>query len=134
MSNKRHRRDDNHEDIQHGLEKVGISVCDISQGDHAAGDLLAGTEAGNFLLEIKNPKNISLTPNEKKFREAWKGPHAIVTTLNEALIILGYLIATPNLLPWWNSKKKICYNYVPGKKCCYRLKRLCDGCLNSGEK
>ena len=119
----RHRRDDNQKEIITGLRSSGFTVHDISQVDGGCGDILAGKNHRTWLFEIKDPDQVKLTPDEKKFSRKWKGQWAIITSLEEALQITGMRGERPNY-----PKSKPCYNYRPGLTCIYGWRLVCSGC------
>jgi hypothetical protein len=49
-----------------------------------APDLLVGNGKANILLEVKTAKG-KLSEGQKAFMEWWRGPRAVVRSLNEAI-------------------------------------------------
>ena len=124
MSNQHHRRDDNHQEIVNGLRSRGFSVFDISQVDGGAGDILVGKANQTWLFEIKNPeKGTTLTTDERKFKDSWKGQWAIITSVQEALEVMNAVGTRPT-----HPKIKPCYNYRYGFNCVYHWRLTCHSC------
>lgn len=70
----------------------GVSVAIISVKD--VGDFLVGREDSDgvkqtWLIELKS-KGGKLTEGQKRFREQWKGQHAVCSTLEEILKVIGF--------------------------------------------
>lgn len=88
------RRDNNERPIIDALERVS---CAVIQMDKSAGfDLIViSPRNGTHIFEIKNPaEKWELTPAEKKRKaevEAAGGLYCVVLTVEQALIVAGYL-------------------------------------------
>lgn len=81
------RRDGNERPIILALEAVGASVLQISKT--GAPDLDVGYKGKTYHFEIKVP-GATLTPDQIKYHEQWKGsPIYVVTSVPEALTIIG---------------------------------------------
>lgn len=122
--NQHHRRDGNHKEIVQGLRSRGYTIADISQVDGGCGDILAGKQGRTWLLEIKAPGIVKLTPDEAKFKKRWKGQWAIVTTVQEALEVLRDIGSQRPTYPTTDP----CYNYRPGQQCVYGWQLSCGQC------
>jgi hypothetical protein len=88
------RRDANHNEIVAALKAAGCSVVDLAAVGGGIPDLLVGVGGDrNLLLEVKNPANKRRSgstnpttgPKQAAFRAAWRGPVAVVFTIEEAL-------------------------------------------------
>ena len=92
MSRRKARKDDNHNEIQKGLEAIGASVFDTSGVGSGFSDVVVGFRNKNFLLEIKDgnkpPSKRKLTPDEIDFKTTWNGQYNVVKNLAEALQII----------------------------------------------
>jgi hypothetical protein len=89
--------DRNHGEVVNALRKVGCSVQDLSAVGKGCPDLLVGVtcrahDGVNLLLEVKDgakpPSARKLTPDQEQWHGHWRGPVAIVTTVDEALDIV----------------------------------------------
>lgn len=92
------RRDSNHAQITHALEDVGYSVLDLSRVGAGCPDILVGGicrltgRPMSWLMEIKTATG-KVRPGQDAFRAAWRGPIAIVRTVDDAYRIVGVLSA-----------------------------------------
>lgn len=82
------RVDDNHREIVDGLRGIGRTVLDLSRLGSGAPDALVGNGVANVLIEIKTEKG-KLQDKQKEFFKAWRGPKAVVRTLDEAIAATG---------------------------------------------
>lgn len=78
------RVDANHKEIADGLRAIGRSVLDLARLGQNAPDLLVGNGVTNILVEVKTAKG-KLSEGQKNFFEWWRGPRAVVRTLDEAI-------------------------------------------------
>lgn len=78
------RVDANHKEIADGLRAIGRSVLSLHQLGRDAPDLLVGNGSANILLEVKT-KTGKLSEGQKTFMEWWRGPRAVVRSLDEAI-------------------------------------------------
>lgn len=85
---RRPRIDNNHADIVASLRVIGCSVLSLAGNANGCPDILVGWRGKNLLLEIKGPKG-SLTPDQVIWRDQWRGQSAVVTSLEEAVKVLG---------------------------------------------
>jgi len=83
------RVDANHTAIIAALRKVGITAFSIASIGNGKGDIVAGWNGRNVLLEVKNPKQKPskqrLTKDEIKHHREWNGQIAVVKTAEEAI-------------------------------------------------
>jgi hypothetical protein len=83
-------RDENHTPIQRALERLGVSVLDLSPLGNDAPDMLCGFRAFDQLLEIKRDHRSKLSEGQVRFHRTWRGrPIRTIRTLAEAVEILG---------------------------------------------
>lgn len=89
------RVDNNHGDIVKGLRAVGATVRSTAGVGFGFPDLAVGYHGLTFLLEIKDgskpQSKRTLTPDEQKFHNEWRGAAAVVTSLEDALRTIGAL-------------------------------------------
>lgn len=78
------RVDANHKEIADGLRAIGRSVLSLHQLGSDAPDLLVGNGVSNILLEVKT-KTGKLSDGQRSFLEWWRGPAAVVRSLDEAI-------------------------------------------------
>jgi len=90
--------DANHAEIASALTAAGCSVLDIKKmGDGCPDLLVAGPTHPHTtrLLEIKDgskpPSKQKLRPKQVKFHAWWKGPLHVVTSVQEALDVVGII-------------------------------------------
>lgn len=82
------RRDKVELDVVKQLRSIsGISVEVISIKN--VGDLLIGFRGVTYLIELKS-KGGKLTDGQKQFHNEWTGQHAICTTLEDILKVIGF--------------------------------------------
>jgi hypothetical protein len=82
------RRDENEAAIVQALRKAGATVELLSATNIP--DLLVGYRGQNFLLEVKTEKG-KLKEGQKNWASHWRGQHAVVRTVDEALQVIGAL-------------------------------------------
>jgi len=78
------RVDANHKEIADGLRAIGRSVLSLHRLGQDAPDLLVGNGSANILLEVKTAKG-KLSEGQAAFLEWWRGPSAVVRSLDEAI-------------------------------------------------
>lgn len=83
------KRDANHAAIKDALKAVGCSVLDLADVGRGCPDLLVGYAGHNWLMEVKDGANKTLTEDESRFALLWRGQCAIVRTVDEALMVIG---------------------------------------------
>jgi hypothetical protein len=82
------RVDGNHSLIKTAFLQMGCSVADFARLGGGVPDLLVGIPGMNMLVEVKS-KSGKLTPEQAKFHAEWKGPKAVVRTVQEAAELVG---------------------------------------------
>lgn len=82
------RKDANHTEIVSALRGVGADVVDLAAVGEGVPDILVAFRGVLYLLELKTAKG-KLTPAEEAWHQAWRGPVAIVRSVDEALSIIG---------------------------------------------
>lgn len=87
------RVDDNHPQIVDALRGIGATVQSLATVGKGCPDLLVGYRGINLLLEIKDgskpPSARRLTPDEEAWHATWRGPVAVVESVDEALRAIG---------------------------------------------
>jgi hypothetical protein len=78
------RVDANHAEIADGLRAIGRSVLSLHRLGQNAPDLLVGNGVTNILVEVKTTKG-RLSDGQRAFLEWWRGPSAVVRSLDEAI-------------------------------------------------
>lgn len=90
------RTDQNHSEVVSAFRKMGCSVVSLAAIGSGCPDLLVAHRKGsgwaNTLVEVKDgskpPSGRSLTPDQVTFHAAWKGPIAIVQSIDDVLALL----------------------------------------------
>ena len=80
--------DKNQAEIVSALVKVGASVHITSDVGDGFPDIVVGWRGGNFLLEIKTREG-RLNKAQKRWHGRWRGQHAVVRNVDEALAACG---------------------------------------------
>ena len=83
------RTDGNQASVVAGLRKAGARVQTLHEVGCGCPDILVGFRGINYLFEIKRPQGSRLTDREVKWLEEWPGQASVITTLDEALRIMG---------------------------------------------
>lgn len=91
------RVDDNQAEIVAALRAAGCSVTSLASIGKGCPDIVVGRAGMNYLMEIKDgnkpPSKRSLTPEEKKWHESWKGQVAVVESVEDALrVVSGHAV------------------------------------------
>lgn len=90
---KRAATDRNQSVIVNALRRVGCTVYCTHQLGDGFPDIVVGFRGVNYLLEIKDghkpPSAQRLTPDERKFHEAWQGSVTVVNSIDAALHAVG---------------------------------------------
>ena len=91
------RVDDNQAEIVAALRAAGCSVTSLASIGKGCPDIVVGRAGMNYLMEIKDgnkpPSKRSLTPEEKKWHELWKGQVAVVESVEDALrVVSGHAV------------------------------------------
>lgn len=96
MSRKYGKPDANHGEIACALASAGCSVLDLKAMGHGCPDLLVAGPVyphTTLLLEVKDgkkpPSEQKLRPAQVKFHSWWRGPIHVVTSVEEALDVVG---------------------------------------------
>jgi Holliday junction resolvase len=80
--------DSNHSAVAKRFRELGWSVLDLSRVGSGCPDLLIARNGMNILVEIKDgakaPSQQKLTAFQQSFHQTWKGPVAIVRSVEEA--------------------------------------------------
>lgn len=88
---RRHRSDDNQDEIVTAAEQAFCSVMKLSQVGNGCPDLLLGRKGKrgpeNILVEVKRD-NGELTPEQVRFHRDWRGQKAIVRSVDDLLALL----------------------------------------------
>lgn len=82
------RVDKNQAEIVQALRQAGATVLLLHQVGAGCPDILVGHRGQNTLVEIKAPRG-SLTLDEAKFIDGWRGQVAVVRSVAEALRLIG---------------------------------------------
>lgn len=89
----RGRVDQNQASIAAALRAAGCSVEFLSNQGSGCPDLLVSRHGVNYLFEVKNPAkpkaDRQLTPAQVAWHLAWEGQVSVITTADEALVIMG---------------------------------------------
>ena len=81
------QRDANEPEIIEALEQIGCSVMRLD----IPCDLLVGIAGRTYLLEVKSATG-TLTPDQEKFTDLWRGQFSVVRSVEDALIAVGVAI------------------------------------------
>jgi hypothetical protein len=66
-------------------ELPGVAVLVLN----AEVDLIVGYRGRNYLLEVKRDHKAKLKPSQEKLRTTWPGQYSIVSTIDDALAVIG---------------------------------------------
>lgn len=87
------RIDANQPEIVAALRGVGAAVQPLHAVGKGCPDLLVSHRMVNYLIEIKDgakpPSARRLTPDQLEWHDAWRAPVHIVTTVEDALDVIG---------------------------------------------
>lgn len=85
--------DANQGKIVAALRKAGATVELLHAVGAGVPDLLVGWQGCNYLVEVKDgsrpPSERKLTPHQVVWHEEWRGHVVVVTSVKEALEVLG---------------------------------------------
>lgn len=85
--------DANQAEIVAALRGVGASVQHLHGVGSGCPDILVGYQHRNILMEIKDgakpPSKRALNPDQEEWFDAWRGSACVVTSVDEALVVLG---------------------------------------------
>lgn len=90
------KKDTNHNIIANALRDVGYSVADTSALGDDFPDLIVGGvdrrtgQINNWLVEVKTAKG-KLKPGQEAFKDNWRGPYAVLRTVDDAYKLVGVL-------------------------------------------
>lgn len=88
------KRDANHSEVVGIFEQFDCSVIDCASGG-IGWDLIVGYKTQAIMIEVKNPKRSEaqrkLTPTEHSAHINWRGPKAIVTHNEDAILVAKLL-------------------------------------------
>ncbi len=87
--------DKNQGEIVAALRAVGATVSSLHQIGDGIPDLLVGFRCVNYLLEVKTSAG-TLTKDQVKWHDKWRGQKAVVRTPHEALLLIGALRGDTN--------------------------------------
>lgn len=86
------RTDRTHGEVVAAFRAAGCSVQSLAAVGGGVPDLLIGMSGRAFLVEVKDgqapPSARRLTPAQLAWREAWRGPWALVHSAEEALALV----------------------------------------------
>jgi hypothetical protein len=82
-----HRKDKNQNEIVYVLDKLGLSVYDLSQVGGGMADIIVAYNGINFLFEIKTEKG-RLNATQKEFHSKWQGSIAVIKSPYDAIACL----------------------------------------------
>ena len=88
LVHRRRKADRNQAAIVDALRTVGCSVQPLHGAGSGVPDLLVGYRGVNLLMEVKNGKRGKLTPAQYVWHRDWRGPLAVVRSVEEALTVL----------------------------------------------
>ena len=88
MTRRAAKVDNNQPEVVRGLRHAGATVIHLHMVGDGCGDVLAGIDGVNYLLEIKTEDG-KLTEAEEKLHASWRGQVAIVHSVEEALRVIG---------------------------------------------
>ena len=87
------RVDANQPQIIQALQQAGATVLMTHMLGQGAPDLAVGYRGVNYWLEVKDgakaPSKRRLTPDEALWHELWRGEVWVVTSVDEALQVIG---------------------------------------------
>lgn len=84
-----HKVDSNQRAIVQALRACGATVAVTSQLGAGYPDLTVGWRGLNYLMEVKPSVGAKLTEPEAVFHAAWRGQVHVVTSVDEALALVG---------------------------------------------
>lgn len=82
--------DANQPEIVAALRKAGVSVQSTASLGNGFPDLVAAKGSMTWMIEVKGPKG-TLTPDQIKFIDGWRGTVHIVRTVDDALKLVGVI-------------------------------------------
>jgi hypothetical protein len=101
--------DRTHREVVSALRSLGCSVQSLAAVGGGVPDLLVGFSGRAYLVEVKDgsaaPSARRLTPAQAQWREAWRGPWALVLGAEDV----------PDLVSQWRRESQTC-EIASGKK------------------
>lgn len=79
----RGRLDNNHKEVVAAFRDAGYSVLSLAAMGKGVPDLLVSVGEETYLVEVKDGKSKTLTPEQIKFHSNWIGRIEIVTCLED---------------------------------------------------
>jgi hypothetical protein len=91
---KHGRTDATQKDVVKALRAIGCSVAVTSSLGKGFPDIVCALRGRTVLMEIKDgskpPSARKLTPDEERFRQAWRGEYVVVLSAQDAIdVMLG---------------------------------------------
>jgi hypothetical protein len=83
------RVDGNHAVVKKAFLQMGCSVGDLSRVGGGVMDLVVGIPGVNYLVEVKIEGKKLRKGKQQDFFDAWKGPKAVVRSVQEAAELVG---------------------------------------------
>jgi hypothetical protein len=88
-----YKTDANHKEIVRVARQMGATVQNLAMVGHGCPDLIIGFKGINYLVEVKDGKQIpskrALTFMEKDWHDKWNGQVAIVESINDLVHLLS---------------------------------------------
>jgi hypothetical protein len=85
------RVDDNQSKVVKALRDLGATVQHLHAVGKGCPDIVVGFKGKNLLLEIKDGDKKVLTPDQVNWHKLWKGQVNVVTSVDEAKLLLWKL-------------------------------------------
>lgn len=89
------RVDDNQWEIVAALRAAGCSVTSLASIGRGFPDIIVGYDGKNYLMEIKDgskpPSKRRLTPDEQEWHATWRGQVAVVNSVEDAFMVIGFV-------------------------------------------
>ena len=85
------RVDDNQSKVVKALRDLGATVQHLHAVGKGCPDIVVGFKGKNLLLEIKDGDKKVLTPDQVNWHELWKGQVSVVTSVDDAKLLLWKL-------------------------------------------
>jgi Holliday junction resolvase len=85
------RVDDNQSKVVKALRDLGATVQHLHAVGKGCPDIVVGFKGKNLLLEIKDGDKKVLTPDQVNWHKLWKGQVSVVTSVDDAKLLLWKL-------------------------------------------
>jgi Holliday junction resolvase len=85
------RVDDNQSKVVKALRDLGATVQHLHAVGKGCPDIVVGFKGKNLLLEIKDGDKKVLTPDQVNWHKLWKGQVNVVTSVDDAKLLLWKL-------------------------------------------